>query len=51
MNPGGIYIIEDILNPEISLPFLRAIHPNCEVIDLRAVKGRFDDMLLIYRGF
>ena len=46
---GGLYIIEDILSPESSVPSLRALHPNCEVIDLRGVKGRFDDMLLVYR--
>ncbi len=49
MNPGGIYIIEDILNPEMALPDLTKIHTNCEIVDLRGVKGRFDDMLLIYR--
>ena len=46
---GGLYIIEDILSPESSVPSLCALHPNCEVIDLRGVKGRFDDMLLVYR--
>lgn len=45
---GGLYIIEDILSPE-ALPVLTSLHPNCEVIDLRHVKGRFDDMLLVYR--
>lgn len=46
---GGIYIIEDILSLEISGPALTRMHPNCEVIDLRKQKCRFDDVLLVYR--
>lgn len=49
MNKGGIYIIEDILNLEAAIGDLKAIHDNCEVIDLRGEKGRFDDVLLCYR--
>lgn len=45
MNPGGLYIIEDILNLEAT----RSQFPGAEVRDLRGVKGRFDDVLLIYR--
>lgn len=48
VRPGGLYIIEDILSLE-ALTSLTGLHPNCEVIDLRNVKGRFDDMLLVYR--
>lgn len=46
---GGLYIIEDILAPDHSIPRLSRLHDNCEVVDLRKVKGRFDDVLLIYR--
>ncbi len=49
MRAGGIYIIEDILSPESSVPAFKTLHANCEVIDLRHVKGRFDDMLIVYR--
>jgi hypothetical protein len=49
MNPGGIYIIEDILNLEMAIADLSAMHDNCEIIDLRGEKGRFDDVLLVYR--
>lgn len=49
MKPRSIYIIEDILSPEQSLPLLKSIHDNCEVYDFRNIKGRFDDMILIYR--
>lgn len=45
MNPGGLYIIEDIL----SLPGALQVFPDAEVIDLRQKKGRFDDILLIFR--
>lgn len=44
MNPGGLYIIEDILN----LDATRHLFPGAEIRDLRAVKGRFDDVLVIY---
>lgn len=46
---GGVYIIEDILNFDISKEYLLHLHDNVEVVDLRSVKGRFDDVLLIYR--
>jgi len=49
MNKGGVYIIEDILSPEQSLPYLTKIHDNCEVIDMRHINNRFDNMLLVYR--
>ena len=49
MRPDGIYIIEDILDLETSGPRLKIMHWNSEVIDLRKVKGRFDDVLLVYR--
>lgn len=49
MAAGGIYVIEDILNLEAARPELEKLHPNCEIIDLRHVKGRFDDVLVVYR--
>lgn len=49
MRPGGMYIIEDILALEAELPRYRSLHPNLEIIDKRNVKGRFDDILLVYR--
>lgn len=44
MNPGGLYIIEDILD----LDATRHLFPGAEIRDLRGVKGRFDDALIIY---
>lgn len=49
MNKGGIYIIEDILNLEWSKEKFLSLHDNCEIIDLREKKGRFDDVLIVYR--
>lgn len=49
MNPGGIYIIEDILNLEQSRARLGGLHSNMEIIDKRRVKGRFDDVLVVFR--
>lgn len=49
MNKGGIYIIEDILALDSNRKRFESLHSNCEIIDLRGVKGRFDDVLIIYR--
>lgn len=49
MNKGGIYIIEDILALDQNRKRFESLHDNCEVIDLRKVKNRFDDVLIIYR--
>jgi hypothetical protein len=49
MNPRGIYIIEDILALESERKRYGSLHGNFQVIDNRQVKGRFDDILLVYR--
>jgi 8-demethyl-8-alpha-L-rhamnosyltetracenomycin-C 2'-O-methyltransferase len=48
MKPGGLYIIEDILSLEGALPVLRDLHSPMTVIDLRAKKNRFDDVILVF---
>lgn len=48
MNKGGVYIMEDILNLEMAQADLLALHDKWEIIDLRAEKGRFDDVLIVY---
>jgi len=48
MNPGGIYIIEDILALDQNRKRFEALHTNCEIIDMRHT-GRFDNVLIIYR--
>lgn len=49
VKPGGLYVIEDILAPDISLRELTGLHSPHEVYDLRKVKGRFDDVLVVFR--
>ena len=44
MNPGGLYIIEDIL----WLDDTRHLYASGEIRDLRSKKGRFDDVLVLY---
>lgn len=48
MNPGGVYIIEDILALDQNRHKFEALHDNCEIIDMRHT-GRFDNVLIIYR--
>lgn len=49
MKPGGLYIVEDLINPEVAIPALTSLHSPHEVYDLRKVKGRFDDVLIVFR--
>jgi cephalosporin hydroxylase len=48
MNPGGVYIIEDILYIDEVRARFESIHTNCRIVDNRHVKGRYDDVLAIY---
>lgn len=49
MNPGGIYIIEDIQHLDLEEIDFEELHDNIEIFDLRKVKGRYDDVLIVYR--
>ncbi len=48
MAKGSLYILEDVLNLEISGPKFHKLHDNCEIIDMRG-NGRFDNVLVIFR--
>jgi cephalosporin hydroxylase len=50
VNVGGIYVIEDVahLDKDMEDKF-KSLHDNCEIMDLRHIKGRYDDVLIIYR--
>lgn len=49
LNPGSLYIIEDIENIDVSREMFHNIDPTKEVtiLDRRHVKSRFDDVLII----
>lgn len=49
MKPGGLYIIEDILALDQNRHRFEALHDNCEIIDMRQVNGRFDNVLILYK--
>lgn len=51
MKPGSVYIIEDVLSIDLSEPRLKALHDNCEIIDMRHLNNRFDNVLAVYRFF
>ena len=46
---GGILIVEDIQNIETQYKSFDTLNIPYEVVDLRSVKGRYDDVLLIFR--
>lgn len=48
LNEGGIYIIEDVQSDQ-NAEFLVSNMPNSQVIDLRHVKNRYDDLVIVYR--
>lgn len=47
LNPGGLYIIEDIQNVDASRETFEKL--GGEVVDRRHVKGRQDDVLVVFR--
>ena len=49
MAKGGIYIVEDILNLDMSRKNFEKLHDNCEIIDMRHLNNRFDNVLAVYR--
>ncbi len=51
LSPGGIYIIEDVADIDASRhEFEKLDRTKCiEIIDLRHLKGRFDDVMVIVR--
>lgn len=49
LNEGGIYIIEDIQAIDSQKQYFEQLGVPIEIIDLRSVKGRHDDVLIIIR--
>jgi len=48
LKPGGVLVVEDVQSREIAEAPSAQV-PGCEIIDLRPVKGRYDDILVVYR--
>lgn len=46
---GGMLIIEDIQDINNQLPYFKGLGLPFEIIDLRNIQGRYDDVLLIFR--
>lgn len=51
VKPGGIYIIEDVQNCENDAEAFRRRGYVPEVIDLRGIKGRPDDVMFVFNKF
>jgi cyclopropane fatty-acyl-phospholipid synthase-like methyltransferase len=50
VRPGGIYVIEDIENLDYSITIFQQLHPtDPTIIDNRSIKGRYDDVLIVYQ--
>ena len=46
---GRQMYIEDVVNIESVADDFKSLHSNCEIIDNRHIKGRYDDVLVVYR--
>jgi SAM-dependent methyltransferase len=49
LEPGGLFIIEDIQDLEEARTAFEQLNPNFEIFDLREKSGRADDIIFLYR--
>jgi len=49
MKVGGVYIIEDVSNIDDVGNQFKSLHQDCTIVDRRRIKGRFDDVLVLYK--
>jgi hypothetical protein len=49
IKPGGIYIIEDVVELDRVKNIFLGLHNNVEIIDNRHIKDRHDDVLIVYK--
>jgi len=49
IKPGGVYVVEDIVDIDSTNKIFKSLHDNCEIIDNRYIKNRSDDVLVIYK--
>jgi SAM-dependent methyltransferase len=50
LKPGGIYVIEDINAWAHNTPYPQEFMDNFEIVDIRHIKNRADDIIFIYRN-
>ena len=48
LNKDGLYIIEDV-QTELEAQYLNKLIPASEIVDLRKIKNRYDDLLIVYK--
>lgn len=50
LNEGGLYIAEDIQEPDIDIPTIELATKRCtKIVDTRKHSGRYDDILMIWK--
>ncbi len=51
LNPGGIFIIEDVVSLDVARPKFESLDPNrkIEILDRRMIKRRNDDVLILIK--
>jgi predicted O-methyltransferase YrrM len=49
LNTDGLYIIEDV-QTELEAQYLNKLIPSSEIVDLRKIKNRYDDLLVVYKN-
>ena len=49
LNTDGLYVIEDV-QTELEAQYLNKLIPSSEIVDLRKIKNRYDDLLVVYKN-
>jgi trans-aconitate methyltransferase len=49
LNPGGVYIIEDVRDVDWNKNSFLALHPTAKIFDFRPIKNRADDVIIEIR--
>lgn len=49
VRPGGIYVIEDIVNIDATRATFSGLHQSARIYDRRQLKGQADDVVVVFR--
>ena len=58
LSDNGIYVIEDVSltagrnypnEPDVNVEYYKSFHRDTEIIDLRSINNRWDDILVVIR--